>query len=131
MPNGAGQEREHQYAQETVAVALPRRGAGHCGGKRGVRHGPAHRRAGFAPQYPFAVHSQDGRVVGGSRFTVVKAYDRLAARAVGRSVRGHLVSYGQPQGFLPLRQRIAAALQNDGVSAHPEHNLLTTNDPAR
>jgi len=50
-----------------------------------------------------------------------------AVRAVGRSVRGHLVSYGHPQGFAPLRQQIAAFLQNDGVPAHPELNLLTTN----
>ncbi|WP_254632425.1 MULTISPECIES: PLP-dependent aminotransferase family protein [Achromobacter] len=50
-----------------------------------------------------------------------------AVRAVGRSVRGHLVSYGHPQGFAPLRQQIAASLQNDGVPAHPELNLLTTN----
>ncbi len=50
-----------------------------------------------------------------------------AVRAVGRSVRGQLVSYGHPQGFLPLRQQIAASLQSEGVPAHPERNLLTTN----
>ncbi|KRC70253.1 2-aminoadipate transaminase [compost metagenome] len=50
-----------------------------------------------------------------------------AVRAVGRSVRANLVSYGHPQGFAPLRQQIAASLQNDGVPAHPELNLLTTN----
>ncbi|MDG9969935.1 PLP-dependent aminotransferase family protein [Achromobacter mucicolens] len=50
-----------------------------------------------------------------------------AVRAVGRSVRANLVSYGSPQGFAPLRQQIAAVLQNEGVPAHPEHNLLTTN----
>ena len=50
-----------------------------------------------------------------------------AVRAVGRSVRGQLVSYGHPQGFAPLRQQIAASLQSEGVPAHPEHNLLTTN----
>ena len=49
-----------------------------------------------------------------------------AVRAVGRSVRGQLVSYGHPQGFL-LRQQIAASLQGEGVPAHPERNLLTTN----
>jgi len=49
-----------------------------------------------------------------------------AVRAVGRSVRGHLVSYGHPQGFAPLRQQIAGHLQNESVPAHPEHNLLTT-----
>ncbi|WP_043518408.1 PLP-dependent aminotransferase family protein [Achromobacter arsenitoxydans] len=50
-----------------------------------------------------------------------------AVRAVGRSVRANLVSYGHPQGFAPLRQQIAAYLQNEGVPAHPELNLLTTN----
>ncbi|MDH1524858.1 PLP-dependent aminotransferase family protein [Achromobacter mucicolens] len=50
-----------------------------------------------------------------------------AVRAVGRSVRANLVSYGSPQGFAPLRQQIAAVLQNEGVPAHPELNLLTTN----
>ncbi|CCH05371.1 GntR family transcriptional regulator [Achromobacter xylosoxidans] len=50
-----------------------------------------------------------------------------AVRAVGRSVRGHLVSYGHPQGFSPLRQQIAASLQSEGVPAHPDRNLLTTN----
>ena len=32
-----------------------------------------------------------------------------------------------PAGFLPLRQQIAASLQGEGVPAHPERNLLTTN----
>lgn len=50
-----------------------------------------------------------------------------AVRAVGRSVRASLVSYGQPQGFPGLRQQIAAMLQGIGVPAHPDHNLLTTN----
>ena len=30
------------------------------------------------------------------------------------------MSYGHPQGFLPLRQQIAASLQGEGVPAHPE-----------
>lgn len=50
-----------------------------------------------------------------------------AVRAVGRSVRSSLVSYGHPQGHGALRQQIAAMLQNNGVPAHPEDNLLTTN----
>ncbi|ANY14964.1 PLP-dependent aminotransferase family protein [Bordetella pseudohinzii] len=50
-----------------------------------------------------------------------------AIRAVGRSARANLVSYGRQQGFLPLRQQIASMLQGDGVPAHPEHHLLTTN----
>ena len=49
-----------------------------------------------------------------------------AVRAVGRSVRGNLLGYGVPQGYLPLRQQIAATLQAEGVPAHPEHNLLTS-----
>jgi DNA-binding transcriptional MocR family regulator len=49
-----------------------------------------------------------------------------AVRAVGRTVRGNLLSYGHPQGFSPLRQQIAGMLQGIGVPAHPEHNLLTT-----
>jgi DNA-binding transcriptional MocR family regulator len=50
-----------------------------------------------------------------------------AVRAVGRTVRGNFLSYGQPQGYPALRQQIAAMLQAIGVPAHPEHNLLTTN----
>jgi len=50
-----------------------------------------------------------------------------AVRAVGRSVRGHLVAYGSPLGYRPLRQQLASRLQADGVPAHPDHNLLTTN----
>lgn len=49
-----------------------------------------------------------------------------AIRAVGRSARAGLLGYGRPQGFLPLRQQIAATLQADNIPAHPEHNLLTT-----
>jgi len=50
-----------------------------------------------------------------------------AIRAVGRSVRSNLVSYGAPQGYAPLRQQLASRLQAEGIPAHPEHNLLTTN----
>ncbi len=49
-----------------------------------------------------------------------------AVRAVGRSARGGLVSYGHPGGFVPLRQQIAARLQADGIPAHPNHHLVTT-----
>ena len=42
-----------------------------------------------------------------------------AVRAVGRSVRGQLVSYGHPQGFLPLRQQIAASLQGEACPPIP------------
>ncbi|WP_144640800.1 PLP-dependent aminotransferase family protein [Bordetella genomosp. 13] len=50
-----------------------------------------------------------------------------AVRAVGRTVRSQLVSYGHPQGYGPLRQQIASMLQEQGLPAHPERNLLTTN----
>jgi len=50
-----------------------------------------------------------------------------AVRAVGRSVRSQLLGYGHPQGYAPLRQQIASMLQEHGLPAHPERNLLTTN----
>src|SRR5690606_20697140 len=50
-----------------------------------------------------------------------------AVRAVGRSVRGQLVSYGSELGYGPLRQQLASRLQAEGVPAHPDRNLLTTN----
>lgn len=50
-----------------------------------------------------------------------------AVRAVGRSVRGQLVSYGSPQGYAPLRQQLASQLQAEGIPAHPDRNLVTTN----
>ncbi|AZR95355.1 GntR family transcriptional regulator [Bordetella trematum] len=50
-----------------------------------------------------------------------------AIRAVGRSVRQQLVSYGSQQGYLPLRQQLASMLQGEGIPAHPELHLLTTN----
>lgn len=49
-----------------------------------------------------------------------------AVRAVGRSVRGNLVSYGHPQGLPALRQQLAAQLQGMDIPAHPDENLLTT-----
>lgn len=50
-----------------------------------------------------------------------------AIRAVGRTVRGNLASYGSPQGYGPLRQQLASRLQAEGIPAHPERNVLTTN----
>jgi len=50
-----------------------------------------------------------------------------AVRAVGRSARNHLLAYGHPQGYEPLRQQLAAMLQAQGLPAHPDRNLLTTN----
>lgn len=49
-----------------------------------------------------------------------------AVRAVGRTLQASLLSYGAPQGYLPLRQQVAATLQAADVPAHPERNLLTT-----
>ncbi len=49
-----------------------------------------------------------------------------SVRAVGRSARGGLLGYGNPQGYAPLRQQIAATLQAQDVPAHPDNNLLTT-----
>lgn len=51
-----------------------------------------------------------------------------AMRAITRNnVRAEqsFLSYGQPQGFLPLRQQIASNLQAQEVPAHPEANLMT------
>jgi DNA-binding transcriptional MocR family regulator len=50
-----------------------------------------------------------------------------AVRAVGRSARSHLLVYGHPQGYGPLRQQIASLLQEQGLPAHPDYNLLPTN----
>ncbi len=49
-----------------------------------------------------------------------------AVRAVGRSARASLLSYGHQRGYAPLRQQISARLQADGILAHPERNLMTT-----
>ncbi|GAA5233826.1 PLP-dependent aminotransferase family protein [Verticiella sediminum] len=49
-----------------------------------------------------------------------------AVRAVGRSARSSLVGYGHPQGFAPLRQQIAARLQAEGITVHPERQIVTT-----
>ena len=51
-----------------------------------------------------------------------------AMRAITRNnVRAEqsFLSYGHPQGFLPLRQQIASNLQAQEVPAHPEANLMT------
>jgi len=50
-----------------------------------------------------------------------------AVRSVGRTANSSLTTYGCPTGFGPLRQQLASRLQNEGVPAHPEHNLLTAN----
>ncbi|MFG0675692.1 PLP-dependent aminotransferase family protein [Delftia sp. WSY_7] len=48
-----------------------------------------------------------------------------ALRAVGRSTGTSLLTYGVPQGYLPLRQQIASVLQAQDVPAHPEAHLMT------
>nr|WP_160356266.1 PLP-dependent aminotransferase family protein [Bordetella sp. 02P26C-1] len=50
-----------------------------------------------------------------------------AVRAVGRSVRGQFMAYGSPQGYAPLRQQLASQLQAEGIPAHPDRHLVTTN----
>lgn len=49
---------------------------------------------------------------------------RAISRQGARAELGFL-SYGHPQGFLPLRQQIASNLQAQEVPAHPEANLMT------
>jgi DNA-binding transcriptional MocR family regulator len=49
-----------------------------------------------------------------------------AMRSVGRTAQSHLLGYGYPQGYGPLRQQIAALLQAQNLPVHPELNLLTT-----
>lgn len=51
-----------------------------------------------------------------------------AMRAITRSgsrAESTLLGYGQPQGYLPLRQHLASVLQAQDVPAHPVHNLMT------
>ncbi len=50
---------------------------------------------------------------------------RAMARSAGQSSRHSLLTYGLPQGFLPLREQIAAGLQAQDVPAHPETHLMT------
>ena len=50
----------------------------------------------------------------------MRAITRHGARA-----EQSLLSYGLPQGFVPLRQHIASYLQAQEVPAHPELNLMT------
>ena len=49
-----------------------------------------------------------------------------AVRAVGRSARSALTGYGSQRGFALLRYEIALRLQEDGIAAHGDENLLTT-----
>ncbi len=48
-----------------------------------------------------------------------------AMRSIARAQSPGLLSYGVPQGFLPLRQQIASILQAQDVPAHPETHLMT------
>ena len=49
---------------------------------------------------------------------------RAITRQGARAEQG-LLSYGLPQGFVPLRQHIASWLQAQEVPAHPELNMMT------
>lgn len=48
-----------------------------------------------------------------------------AVRAVGRSAGMHLLGYGAPQGYAPLRQQLAAYLIGQGLTVDPEQQLMT------
>lgn len=50
---------------------------------------------------------------------------RSAIRSVGRTAGSSLLSYGTPHGHRPLRQQIATLLQSQGVSAHPDLQMMT------
>lgn len=50
---------------------------------------------------------------------------RAMARGMGQQQRASMLTYGLPQGFLPLREQIAAGLQAQDVPVHPEANLMT------
>ena len=48
-----------------------------------------------------------------------------AVRAVGRSAGGSLLSYGVPEGYLPLRQQLAQRLAQADIGAAPEQIVTT------
>lgn len=48
-----------------------------------------------------------------------------AVRSVGRTLGRQVLSYGDPQGYRGLRQRIASLLQAQEIPAHPDANLMT------
>ena len=50
---------------------------------------------------------------------------RGGSAASGYGKRASMLTYGLPQGFLPLREQIAAGLQAQDVPVHPEANLMT------
>ena len=55
---------------------------------------------------------------------MLSAAMRSLARGSGGQ-RHSLLTYGLPQGFMPLREQIAASLQAQDVPVHPEANLVT------
>jgi len=48
-----------------------------------------------------------------------------AVRSVGRTLGSGALSYGDPQGYRGLRQRVASMLQAQDIPAHPDAHLLT------
>jgi len=50
---------------------------------------------------------------------------KFGLRAVSHSAGAHLVRYGNPHGYLPLRQRIQIQLGARGIDASPEQIVLT------
>lgn len=49
---------------------------------------------------------------------------QAAVRHVGRTAGSSLLDYGHSHGYPPLRQHIAAQLEQAGISAHADHQLL-------
>lgn len=50
---------------------------------------------------------------------------KFGLRAVSRAAGAHLVRYGNPHGYLPLRQRIQIQLGARGIDVSPEQIVLT------
>jgi DNA-binding transcriptional MocR family regulator len=72
---------------------------------------------------PFNIHAGSGWLPENWLFgDGVKA----AMRAVSRTSGGHLVGYGHPYGYPPLRQAIVRQLATQGIEAHPDQVILTT-----
>jgi DNA-binding transcriptional MocR family regulator len=50
---------------------------------------------------------------------------RRAVRALGREPGGHLLHYGHPLGYLPLRQQLQLRLAEIGITTTPDQIVLT------
>jgi DNA-binding transcriptional MocR family regulator len=50
---------------------------------------------------------------------------RQGLRLLARKSGAHLLEYGDPLGYLPLREQLALMLDGHGISAHPSQILLT------